>query len=368
MSIDKSRLWCLCKVFWTMTVVAALTACAPKPPLVAFSTNTPPLVLAPASKTGGVDGRGRFREIFCAVTDERGQDMPDYRPCDDAIVKLAGEPPETGQPVSLGQSELKLRIAIVPGLGWDCFENIVDPQGTVLDHVGQFGYQATVLRVDALSSSSNNAKQIRDAVMGMSDVEGEKNLVLLGYSKGTPDVLEAIVSYPELQDRVVGVITIAGAVGGSPLAYDATQSMVNLLQHIPGSECDKGDEGALNSLRPDTRQRWLAEHQLPESVRYYSLVAYPDRERVSAGLRGSYDKLSQIDGRNDSQMLFYDQVIPGSVLLGYLNADHWAVFVPIARNSPLLGSTFINQNAFPREIMLEAVARFVEEDLAQRKQ
>ena len=40
-----------------------------------------------------------------------------------------------------------------------------------------------------------------------------------------------------------------------------------------------------------------------------------------------------IDGRNDSQVIFYDQLIPGSTLLGYLNADHWAVAVAIARGA-----------------------------------
>ena len=44
-----------------------------------------------------------------------------------------------------------------------------------------------------------------------------------------------------------------------------------------------------------------------------------------------------IDGRNDSQVIFYDQLIPGSTLLGYLNADHWAVAVPIARAHDTVG-------------------------------
>ena len=70
-----------------------------------------------------------------------------------------------------------------------------------------------------------------------------------------------------------------------------------------------------------------------------------------------------MDARNDSQMLFYDQVIPGGVLLGYLNADHWAVAVPVARSHRFLGSTFVNHNDFPREALLEALMRFVEEDL-----
>jgi len=71
-----------------------------------------------------------------------------------------------------------------------------------------------------------------------------------------------------------------------------------------------------------------------------------------------------VDARNDSQVLFYDQVIPGSVLVGYVNADHWALTLPIARSHAALGATFVDHNDFPREALLEAVLRFVEEDLA----
>jgi hypothetical protein len=73
-----------------------------------------------------------------------------------------------------------------------------------------------------------------------------------------------------------------------------------------------------------------------------------------------------MDPRNDSQTLFTDQLIPGSVLLGYLNADHWAVALPLDQAHPLLAATFTNRNAFPRAPMLEAVMRTVEETLLER--
>ena len=75
-------------------------------------------------------------------------------------------------------------------------------------------------------------------------------------------------------------------------------------------------------------------------------------------------KLSQIDPRNDSQIMFYDQIIPGSVLMGFLNADHWAVSVPVDRDNQFLRSTVVDKNAFPREVAMEAIIRFVDEDLA----
>ena len=158
-------------------------------------------------------------------------------------------------------------------------------------------------------------------------------------------------------------MSVSGSVGGSPLANDATQSMLNLLKHFPDAECDLGDEGALESLKPEVRKRWLANHSLPASIRYYSVITYPDTEHISSMLKTTYNKLSQVDSRNDSQLIFYDQLIPGSVLLGYLNADHWAIAVPLNRSHPFISSIFIDKNAFPREVLLEAIVRYVEEDL-----
>jgi hypothetical protein len=98
---------------------------------------------------------------------------------------------------------------------------------------------------------------------------------------------------------------------------------------------------------------------------FYSLVTYPEKDQISTILKPAYDKLSQVDSRNDGQLIFYDQVIPGSILLGYLNADHWAIAVPLNRSHPFIRSVFIDKNAFPRKVLLEAIVRFVEEDLRQ---
>ena len=112
------------------------------------------------------------------------------------------------------------------------------------------------------------------------------------------------------------------------------------------------------------RKAWLADNTLPEHIRYYSVIAFPDRENISNGLQRFHRKLGELkDGRNDSQVVFYDQVIPGSTILGFFNADHWAMSVPIARQHEITQAVFADQNDFPREIALEAILRYIEEDL-----
>jgi hypothetical protein len=335
---------------------------------VPFSADTEPLVLVPAAQAGVQDKRARFRETFCAVLEARTSEVPDYRHCNEALTRVGAEPAGTGKPVALGSSSLRLVAALVPGVGWGCFEPWLEPPGTVKAHVQQYGYDLMMIKVDPLSGTQTNARQIRDAIMALPQEAGAPRLVLIGYSKGAPDILEALVSYPELQSRVAAVVSAAGAVGGSPLANDADQAQANLLRHFPKAACESGDGGAVESLRPATRKAWLAGHPLPQTMRYYSLVAFPHPDRISSILQGTYDKLSRIDGRNDSQVIFYDQVIPGSTLMGYLNADHWAVAVPVARTHSTIGSVFVTQNAYPREALAEAILRFVEEELEQLPQ
>jgi len=66
---------------------------------------------------------------------------------------------------------------------------------------------------------------------------------------------------------------------------------------------------------------------------------------------------------NDGQVIFYDQFLPNSALLAYLNADHWAAAVPIARTHDVAGKLLVDRNAYPREALYEALLRLIEEDL-----
>ena len=335
---------------------ASSTPTAPSPP--------ESVVLLP---TDIEDGRGRFREIFCAVLEARGASLPDARPCEEALTRVGEEPPATKVPVELGQSNRHLVAAVVPGVGWGCFVRWLDLEGTAVDHVRRFGYDLIPIVVDALSGSANNARQIRDWIMAMDPLDDEPQLVLVGYSKGSPDILEAIVTYPEIRGRVAAVVSVAGAVRGSPVAEEVTQSQLELLRHWPESDCSPGDGEALKSLRPAVRIAWLAGHTLPSEVPLYSLVTLPDPDRVSSILKPTYRQLRHDHPNNDGMMAADDQIIPGSTLLGFVNADHWAVAVPIARSHPNIAALFVDDNDFPREALLEAVLRFVEEDLTHRR-
>jgi hypothetical protein len=341
-------------------VLALLTGCFCNSSLRHW-LETPPLILMPASLTRVEDGRGRFREIYCAVQKDHGAGLPYDRPCEEVILRLAGEPEPTRNPVLLGPSKLQLRVLVAPGVFNDCIK-FSNAYSYALAHLERYGYKAEGLRVSGRSSSTHNALEIRNAILGM-ELPPQEKIVLVGYSKGVPDILEAVVAYPEIRQRVAAVVSVAGTVNGSPLADQIEKPYQELLKKITLPPCPLGVGDPIESLKRSTRLQWLSQNRLPESIKYFSLGALAGREDISAILQSSYDRLAMIDPRNDSQVIFYDAIIPGSTLLGFVKADHWAVAMPFSQDAPQLSAGLTDKNEFPREVLLEAIIRFVEEKL-----
>ncbi len=318
----------------------------------------------PAGPASGIeDGRGRFRQILCAVGADHGRDLGDYRDCNDTVWRMADEREEPDRPVYLGPPRLPLRILVVGGLASECSANYVPTLPLAMKHLVDLGYQAGELSVAGLASSTYNGYLIAEQIRAL-DLKPDERVVLVGHSKGLPDVLEGVTLLPpDAAQRIAAVVGLSGAVNGSPLVENAPKELFPIVRFLPNSTCRVGDGEGLDSLRRDRRTGWLASHPLPDGIRYYSLASFVRRDRTSLALRDGWDRLSQIDPRNDGQLLFYDQIIPGSTLLGYLDADHWAAAMPLNRVYPILSAAFANHAAFPREIVIEAVVRYIEEDL-----
>lgn len=344
---------------------ALLPACAPRlePRDV---ENTPPSVLAPAQTVGVVDGRGRFREIFNDILRLRGASLPDAMPpgAGDPLWRLAREPGPTGRPVPAGLSRAGLTIGLVPGLLAECVAEKSRVFEDARANLEAQGYATASIQTGGRLGSARNARIIRDAVLAMPP---ETRLVLVTHSKGAVDAMEALASFPELAGRVLALVAVSGAVNGSPVADAVPGSLARFVEEMRLATCPPG-EGmeAVESLRRRVRLDWLAAHRLPQATACYSLPAFARRENISAVLKPFHDILSASDPLNDSLVLCSDAVIPGSTLLGYPNADHLAVAMPFAEKNPLLAATLITRNHYPRAVLLEAVARFVEEDLRNR--
>jgi hypothetical protein len=75
------------------------------------------------------------------------------------------------------------------------------------------------------------------------------------------------------------------------------------------------------------------------------------------------DVLASIDPRNDGQILASDAIIPGSTVLGYANADHWAVAIAIEDQFSLFAGRPGVTEPFPADVLFEAMVLFVGEAL-----
>ena len=99
-------------------------------------------------------------------------------------------------------------------------------------------------------------------------------------------------------------------------------------------------------MRRDVRLQWWAQHRSAITVPIFSIVAVPKADRVSPILKQTYEKLAGIDTRNDGLLLWYDTIVTGGYLLGYVNADHLAIVVPASQQVPAL--YFLFKDDVPR--------------------
>lgn len=340
-------------------LLALLSGCAG--PLLKYSPDTPAVSLSLLPATGIRDQRPRFREVFCAALKRDGG----AGDCGELLHRLPGEAPASRDAPVLAPLWPSVDLLLVPGIFGECVQDLVTLFGDTTPHLEGLGYRTAIIPVRGRAGSAHNAAIIHDHVLAHRARHPERRVVLVAYSKGVPDALEALGRYAELRPHVAGLVSVAGVVNGTPLADHAHAAYEHLLSEAPLRPCPQVDQGEVLSLTRAERLAWLATHPLPGEIRYFSLVAMPEPDRVSAVLRPFHAWLSQVDPRNDSQVINYDAILPGSALLGYVNADHWAIALPFDSQAPVLAATLVTRNAFPRRQMLEAVLRLVEETLAQ---
>lgn len=336
-----------------LATIALLVGCTTAD-LITYSTDMPPIALVPASYTDVVDGRGRFREIYCEVQEKHGPQFPDDRACEDVVVRLLGESTPTGEPAFASGPRAITHIAFVPGIYSQCFIEQVQPFAPALDHLSALGYHTHFIETRGTDSVSNNAVLVRDAVVAM-NLSPDDRLLLIAYSKGTAEVLEAVTRFAEVRANTVAVLSIAGAVAGSPIADVLSTKAGKLLPSVNVGACNVEQTAGVQSVSRRRRVKWLASNELPASTAYFSLVALSDPKRIPRGLWLTYKLLAHVDPRNDGLILFFDAVIPGSTLLGYLDTDHWNIVHRFPQNMHR-----VTGEGFPQEVMVEASVRYIE--------
>ena len=253
------------------------------------------------------------------------------------------------------------KIVIVPGLFGDCVSQWVAPFADARVALEKAGYATSLMLVSGRGGIANNAEQIAESLR--TDPGNYQRTIIIGYSKGALDALEALVADRALQTRVDALISLGGPVGGSPTAAAIDSDLVSIVDRVPLPGCERGEGRAIADLDPEVRRGWLNDQDWEQlDVHLYAVAAYADIDRVSWIMRSGARRLSQ-HGPNDGQVVLWDALLPYSQLLALVNADHWALALPFETRARWLSRTAVNRNRFPRESLLVALIDFVLTDL-----
>lgn len=216
------------------------------------------------------------------------------------------------------------------------------------------------------------------------------DVLLMGYSKGSPDALSLLVERPDLAPRIRAVIGWAGAIGGSFVAndiygkikdlptYDAVKDLNGRVgelvkQLVPIVRIEKIDrrldeydiKGALLSLTTFDRDAFIrdnADHfaELGVPMLYFSGSTSP-WEVPYFQVQGTLE-LDRYDMNNDMQ-LTQSQArppVPNPPHLAMFHANHWDLSYDAFPWYTTLGSQHL-KHPFPKYAAMAALVEFLNE-------
>lgn len=174
---------------------------------------------------------------------------------------------------------------------------------------------------------------------------------LLGYSKGSPDIMSFLVHHPEYHDQIKGVFTWGGAIGGSFTAdgvynqikdlpsagsfeYVSTLLSVitgTMLNQVGMQRLDEYDiNGALNDLRTDVREAFNLKHsEYFDSLHipFFALTGATTPLEVPSVQFMDCVRLSAYDANSDMQLTQKQAILPigMSTHIAMAHAHHWDI-------------------------------------------
>jgi dienelactone hydrolase len=294
-----------------------------------------------------------FSDIFCSVLKQKNPGGGHWGPCS-RYIDMPGK-----EDVKLESISKNYRVLIVPGILSSCVSDAPAFQE------GQQTLKSQGVDVDLLQvpndASESNAKMIAQYLREHSASDARK-YILVGYSKGGPDIQVALAQEEGITEKVAAFVTVAGASGGSPVADLLPAMAEKYMKTVPLKSCQGDLSTGFKSLQRQARQAFLTAH--PTSpVPTYSLIAKSDQSTTSKSLLQTWRVLSAYGSAQDGQLLRDDAVVPGAKFLGAALADHFAVALPFDKSPDASIRSGMDKAAYPRAALLESLVRFVINDL-----
>jgi hypothetical protein len=311
-----------------------------------FHSNGEVLILRLAE--GGKDLRASFAETFCSVLKKEYPDPGDWGDCSSYL-----DVP-SARTADLKPLPTNYRVLVIPGVLSSC--NASTPAfAEGQKHLREVhGMTVDFLQLPN-ETSETNGQRIAD-YLRFEHKKDPRQFIVVAYSKGAPDVQEAFAADADAAAAVAAFVTVAGAVGGSPIANAMPAIAERYAASLKLGSCEGNVAEAFKSLRRDIRQRFLADHPDPV-VPTFSLVAISDESNTSKMLREAWKLLAAYDKRQDSQLIQADAIVPGASFLGAARADHLAVALPFEFSSDESIRSAADRNHYPRVALFEALVR-----------
>lgn len=309
------------------------------------------------------DGRVRFYEIVDAINAARGRQLPDYRQTDH-ILPCPEE--HDLRPVDIATPLSGVHVVGVPGFLTECVAFLSDYMTDGMAHLETLGARTSIAPIAGRGSCQENGQRLFAHLQETRGEDGERTIVV-PMSKGAPDTLQMLATYPQSADRIDAIVSIVGCVCGSPLKDLAPAWLTWFERAVPLPTCTRYGGEAVVDLDPATRTAFLQNFHMPKGPRVYSIGAAVGEQGMSKGMLPAYRALVRYHPMSDGQMLTEDQFLPGATVLGILKCDHIAAGMPFNRSpnwfTRMITNQFLNHNAFPREVLMEAIVRQVLEDI-----
>ncbi|MGR5147820.1 hypothetical protein ACQKP8_14895 [Photobacterium alginatilyticum] len=319
-----------------------------------------PSILTPISHSNIHDARREFYEVFCSFVEGN---------CDEYLFYNDIKVTSNLMPKLVGTD--KLRVVIIPGIFGECLGDEVQPFMFSAPYIEQRYPWVTVEIISNLNgraSSVFNSMVINNYLKKLHPDPNEE-IVLISYSKGTTDALYYLEKYYDGSPRITSLVSISGVVTGTPIADLLGEPADNLVKSIPLTECPSADNSGIPSLTLNKQMQWLTQSQraFNHDINMFSIVSLSTNENTSSIFKKFHEYLDGELGANDGQVAGVSQVLPGSSILGYFNADHWALVLPFEHVSDSKLSTtnrlvksVADENSFPRAALLESIIIFID--------
>ena len=301
------------------------------------------------------DSSVQFADLFCSVLKQKNPDGGDWGDCGQYFEGSGKSNANVDSAISN-----KYRVLIVPGILSSCVSSdspaFLEGQRSMKE---RYGVAVDLINVPN-DPSEDNAKMIA-AYLQQEAAKDPRKFIVVGYSKGAPDVQTALAK-EGIVDRVAAFVSVAGAVGGSAIADVLPAAADKWIRQYNMKGCQGDLANGMKSLQKSVRQAFLASYPHP-FVPSYSVVAKSDKLTTSKALLQTWQLLTAFGPVQDGQLMKEDAVVPESKYLGVALADHFAVALPFDKSSDSTIKAGMDKTKYPRAALLEAIVRFVTADL-----